>query len=120
LSQVVPYVDTNELQGGILMDDRKARIRSHKSSGVHSGGHARKSIATGFDCEPLPDGNVLLEFFGDDGVTFNVQVVTASVVESMRLVAILTGVAMREGVEAARRIFTNLSEDQDEEVSNDT
>ena len=28
------------------------------------------SIATGFDFEPLPDGNVLIELFGDDGVTF--------------------------------------------------
>jgi hypothetical protein len=35
------------------------------------------SIATGFDFEPLPDGNVLIEFFGDDGNTINAQVVTA-------------------------------------------
>jgi hypothetical protein len=28
-------------------------------------------VATGFDFQPLPDGNVLIEFFGDDGKAFN-------------------------------------------------
>jgi len=30
-------------------------------------------IATGFDFEPLPDGNLLVEFYGDDGVTITSQ-----------------------------------------------
>jgi hypothetical protein len=29
------------------------------------------AVATGFDFEPLPDGNVLIEFFGDDDLTCN-------------------------------------------------
>ena len=40
-------------------------------------------IATGFDLEPLPNGNVLIEFYGDDGKTFNTQVVTREVIERM-------------------------------------
>ena len=31
-------------------------------------------IATGFDFEPLPNGDVLIEFCGDDGVMFNTRV----------------------------------------------
>ena len=55
--------------------------------------HSTK-IATGFDLEPLPDGTVLIEFFGDDGKTFNKQIVTANVVNNMPVVATLTGVAL--------------------------
>ena len=50
-------------------------------------------IATGFDFEPQNDGNVLIEFFGDDGVTFNKQVVTPDVIRNIPLVAALTDTA---------------------------
>ena len=43
------------------------------------------AIATRFDFQPLHDGNVLIEFFGDDGKTFNKQVVTADVMKNMAL-----------------------------------
>ncbi len=76
-------------------------------------------IATGFELEPLADGNVLIEFFGDDGKTFNTQVVTFSVVMSMPLQATLTGVALREGPDAVKEIMGKLSEDQQEEVECD-
>jgi hypothetical protein len=33
-------------------------------------------IATGFDFEPLPNGGVFIEFFGDDGVPFNTQIIS--------------------------------------------
>jgi hypothetical protein len=82
--------------------------------GLATGGHDHESIATGFDFEPLSDGNVCIEFYGDDGKTLSFQVVTASVVESMPLVATVTGVALREGAEAAGRIFAKLSAGQDE------
>ena len=64
------------------MDERK----SH-ASGVQAGRHTNKRIATGFDLEPLADGNVLIEFYADDGKTFNTQIMTASVVRSMPTVA---------------------------------
>ena len=79
-----------------------------------------KKIATGFDFEPLADGNVLIEFYGDDGKTFNMQVVTSSVVESMPLVASLAGVALREGPDAVKEIIAKLSErEEKEEVHGD-
>ena len=62
-------------------------------------------IATGFDLEPLPDGNVLVEFFADDGKTFNTQVVTKEVVQSMPVVASLTLVYMDQGPEAVKEIM---------------
>ena len=46
-----------------------------------------KPLATGFDFEPLPDGNVLIEFFGDDGKTFNTQVITGEAFSHMPMAA---------------------------------
>jgi hypothetical protein len=67
-------------------------------------------IATGFDFEPQTDGNVLIEFFGDDGVTFNTQVVTPAVIRNMPLVAVLIDVAMKKGPAVAQEIMEKLSE----------
>lgn len=68
------------------------------------------NTATGFDFEPLPDGNVLIEFFGDNGKTTNRQVVTAEVIRRMPVVAGLLDVALRRGPEAAREIEEKLNE----------
>jgi hypothetical protein len=76
-------------------------------------------IATGFDLEPLTDGTVLIEFYGDDGKTFNTQVVTRSVVESIPLVASLTGVALREGADAVKKMMAKLSERQEKEETDE-
>lgn len=57
------------------------------------------TTATGFDCQPLPDGNVLIEFFGDDGKTVNEQVVTPDLIWQMPLVTALTQVALMKGPE---------------------
>ena len=42
-------------------------------------------IATGFDFEPQRDGNVLVEFYGADGATFNTQFVTPYLMRNMAL-----------------------------------
>jgi hypothetical protein len=68
------------------------------------------SIATGFDFEPLPDGNVLIEFYGDDGVTFNKQVVTPVVVRNIPLVAVLTDIALQKGPDVAKEIMEKLNQ----------
>jgi hypothetical protein len=65
-------------------------------------------IATGFDFQPLPDGTVLIEFFGDDGTTLTEQIVTAEVIRQMPLVAALTDVALSKGPEVAREIMHSL------------
>ncbi|NQU21801.1 MAG: hypothetical protein HQ567_11010 [Candidatus Nealsonbacteria bacterium] len=74
-------------------------------------------IATGFDFEPLKDGNVLIEFFGDDGHTFNTQVVTSEVLRSMPMVAMLTMVAMQDGVEAVKKLMDRLNKDCGQDAS---
>ena len=48
----------------------------------------QKAIATGLDFEPLPDGNVLIKFFGDGCKAFNKQIVTAEVVRRMPFMAV--------------------------------
>lgn len=67
------------------------------------------SLATGFDFQPLPNGYVLIEFFGDDGRTINQQIVTADVVRRMPFVAALLDVALGMGPEAAREIVERLN-----------
>ena len=70
------------------------------------------AIATEFDFQPLDDGNVLIEFFADDGKTFNTQVVTADVMRNMAMVSVLTDVALRKGPQVAQEIITKLSNRQ--------
>jgi hypothetical protein len=72
-------------------------------------------IATGFDLQPLPDGNVLIEFYGDDGKTFNSQIVPREVVEGMPAVASLTLVYMDQGAEAVKRVMGRLKAASPEE-----
>jgi hypothetical protein len=91
-----------------MMDETTKSQDTVSACGKDPGGHGHEKLATGFDFEPLPDGNVLIEFFGDDGKTFNTQVVTANVVENMPLVATLTGVALREGADAVNEMLAKL------------
>jgi hypothetical protein len=68
------------------------------------------SIATGFNFQPLPDGNLLIEFCGDDGNTLNEQVVTAEVVKRIPFVAVMTEVALQKGPDVAKKIMEELSQ----------
>jgi hypothetical protein len=67
-------------------------------------------IATGFDFQPLPDGNILIEFCAGDGNTINEQVVAAAVLRSIPLVAILTEVALQKGPDVAKEIMEKLNQ----------
>ena len=67
-------------------------------------------IATGFDLEPLANGSVLIEFYGDDGETFNTQVVTREVIEGMPAVVALTLVCMDQGPEAVKKIMESMKD----------
>ena len=66
-------------------------------------------IATGFDFEPLPDGNVLIEFHDDQGTTINSQIITGDAFASVPMTAIITLVALRQGADAAKAIIDNLN-----------
>jgi hypothetical protein len=67
------------------------------------------TIATGFNFQPLPDGNVLIEFFGEDGNTLGHQIVIPEGINSMPLVAVLTQVALAKGPEVAKEIMAKLA-----------
>ena len=60
------------------------------------------AIATGFDFEPLPTGDVLIQFFGDDGGgTINSQVITRECLARIPVVAHALFIAVEQGQEAA-------------------
>ena len=58
-------------------------------------------IATGFDFEPLPTGDVLIQFFRDDGRPVNTQVITRECLARFPVVAHAFLLAVEEGKEAA-------------------
>jgi hypothetical protein len=62
-------------------------------------------VAIGFDLEPLANGNLLIEFFGDDGKAFNTQVVTREVIEGMPAVVALTLLCIDQGTEVVKKIM---------------
>lgn len=66
-------------------------------------------IATGFDFQPLDDGNVLIEFCSEDGTTFNKQVVTPEVVRNLPIVAALLNVALKKGPEAVKDMMDRMN-----------
>ena len=66
--------------------------------------------ATGLDFEPLDDGTILIEFYGDDGVTITSQVITLEVFDNIPVVVALTKVALSKGSPLAREIAKKLSE----------
>lgn len=53
---------------------------------------------------------MLIEFYGEDGKTFNSQVVTADVMRNMALISALTDVALRKGPDVAGAVMRLLSE----------
>jgi len=57
--------------------------------------------ATGFDFEPLPTGDVLLQFFGDDGTTINTQVITKEGLARLPVVIHAFFLALESGKDAA-------------------
>ena len=57
--------------------------------------------ATGFDFEPLTSGDVLIQFFADDGGTINTQVITRECLARLPVVAHALFIAAVQGQEAA-------------------
>jgi hypothetical protein len=65
--------------------------------------------ATGFDFEPLPNGDVLIQFFGDDGRTVNTQIMTRECLARLPVVVHAFFLAVEEGKEAALKYLNNMS-----------
>lgn len=67
---------------------------SPASSAVHR-------VATGFDFEPLPSGEVLIQFFTDDGKRINTQVITRASLARLPVVVHAFFLAVETGQDAA-------------------
>lgn len=57
--------------------------------------------ATGFDFDPLPTGDVLIQFFADDGETINAQAITRDTLARLPVVVHAFFLAVEKGKEAA-------------------
>ncbi len=58
-------------------------------------------IATGFDFEPLPNGDVLIQFFSDDGKTVNTQIMTRECLARLPVVVHAFFLAVKKGKDEA-------------------
>ena len=58
-------------------------------------------IATGFDFEPLPNSNVLIQFFSDDGKTVNTQIMTQECLARLPVVVHAFFLAVENGIDMA-------------------
>ncbi len=67
------------------------------------------TIATGFNFSPLPNGDVLIDFYGDDGVVFNSQIITRECLTRIPVVAHALFLAVEEGKEAALAYMNKMS-----------
>ena len=65
--------------------------------------------ATGFDFEPLPHGDVLMQFFDDDGEAINTQVISKECLARIPVVAHVFFLAVEEGKEAALTYLRKIS-----------
>ena len=65
--------------------------------------------ATGFDLEPLLTGDVLIEFFADDGETFNTQVITREALARFPVVIHAFILAVDQGQDAALAYLDRLT-----------
>jgi len=64
--------------------------------------------ATGFDFEPLPNGDVLIEFHAEDGVTFNTQVITRECLARLPVVVHAFFLAVEKGSDEALKFLTSM------------
>lgn len=71
--------------------------------------------ATGFDLQPLPNGDVLIEFFGDDGDTFNTQVISRTALARFPAVVHALFLAVDQGQEAALAFLNRLKAGEDQQ-----
>lgn len=66
-------------------------------------------VATGFDFQPLPTGDVLIQFFADDGKSINTQIMTKESLARLPVAVHAFFLAVEEGKEAALAFFDGLA-----------
>lgn len=68
-----------------------------------------RPVATGFDFGPLPNGNVLIQFFADNGKTINTQVITRTALARFPAVVHAFFLAVDQGQAAALAFLDRLN-----------
>ena len=68
--------------------------------------------ATGFDFEPLPNGDVLMQFFGDDGVAINTQVMTRECLARLPIVVHAFFLAVEKGKDEALQFLNSMTAEE--------
>ena len=73
------------------------------------GDAVEQNTATGFDFEPLPHGDVLMQFLDDDGEAINTQVITKECLARIPVIVHAFFLAVEEGKEAAIKYLNGMS-----------
>lgn len=68
--------------------------------------------ATGFDFEPLPNGDVLMQFFGDDCVAINTQVMTRECLARLPIVVHAFFLAVEKGKDEALQFLNSMTAEE--------
>ncbi len=71
--------------------------------------HPQTPTATGFDLEPLPNGDVLIQFSGEDGETINSQVITRTALARLPAVVHALFLAVDQGRDAVMAFLDRLN-----------
>jgi hypothetical protein len=79
---------------------------SHQCPGC---GQPFSNTATGFDLEPLPNGDVLIQFFADDGKPINTQLISRTALAQFPAVIHALFLAVEKGKDAAIEFFDRLT-----------
>ena len=69
--------------------------------------------ATGFDFEPLPNGDVLMQFFGDDGVAINTQIITKECLARLPIVVHAFFLAVEKGSDEAFDFLKSMTAEEE-------
>lgn len=72
-------------------------------------------IATGFDFEPLPNDDVLIQFFSDDGKTVNTQIMTRECLARIPVVVHAFFLAVEKGSDEALDFLKSMTAEEEQQ-----
>lgn len=70
--------------------------------------------ATGFDFESLPNSDVLIQFFGDDGRTVNTQIMTRECLARLPVVVHAFFLAVEKGSDEAFDFLKSMTAEEEQ------
>jgi len=84
-------------------------MRTHSPSSSAPTDSTERLVATGFDLEPLPTDDVLIQFFADDGKTINAQVITREALARLPVVVHAFFLVVDQGQDAALAFLSGVT-----------